>query len=395
MMMFTLVALALSGGCQQRQQALPNALLVAMAVLETDSEGEPVPQPAQLGILECTERGWSWRTLHDADSNVFHKAMVYSPGAGEPGVLTLGGTRAILKLWHAGNEPEVLWEKDFGGKFSRMRDGEVADLYGDGTLALAVATHDQGVVAVLRPQQNGSYEIVELDHEPDTFIHEIEIGDLDADGVLDIYPTPSARNVLDGSDQPGFVTRYVPATGGGRTIVADLGNRHAKEILVEDVDGNGRDELYVAVEAMSGGRVEIRRYEAETAPDEGRVIAELNDRMCRFLTAGDIDGDGRKEMVAAAFSSGLWLLRPQKDPMAPWISTLIDRQSAGFEHASVLCDLDEDGIDELYVASDKHKEIRRYVWNGESFDREVIHTHSADLQGFTWNLMPAPIELLP
>ena len=42
--------------------------------------------------------------------------------------------------------------------------------------------------------------------------------------------------------------RYVPAKGEGRFVVADLGLRHAKEILVDDVDGDGRDELYVAVE---------------------------------------------------------------------------------------------------------------------------------------------------
>ena len=31
-------------------------------------------------------------------------------------------------------------------------------------------------------------------------------------------------------------------------MVADLGDRHAKEILVGDVDGDGTDELYVSVE---------------------------------------------------------------------------------------------------------------------------------------------------
>ena len=60
--------------------------------------------------------------------------------------------------------------------------------------------------------------------------------------------------------QQGAVVRYVPATGEGPVVVAGLGTRHAKEILVADVDGDGRDELYVSVEAVSGGQVEIRRY---------------------------------------------------------------------------------------------------------------------------------------
>ena len=48
----------------------------------------------------------------------------------------------------------------------------------------------------------------------------------------------------------------MPAAGEGRTVVGDLGNRHAKEILVDDVDGDGTDELYVAADEQG----EVRRY---------------------------------------------------------------------------------------------------------------------------------------
>ena len=141
--------------------------------------------------------------------------------------------------------------------------------------------------------------------------------------------------------------------------------------------------------------VEIRRYDADTPADAGRVVAILRDRLTRFLTAGDVDGDGRKEVVAAAFSSGLWLLRPGSDPDAKWKATLIDRNSAGFEHAALLTDLDQDGVDELYVASDKHKEVRRYTWQGGKPVREVIYERPDDRPIFTWNLMPVPSSLIP
>ena len=103
---------------------------------------------------------------------------------------------------------------------------------------IAVATHDQGVVALVKPEGEG-YVVEEIDREADTFVHEIEIGDLDGDGVLEVYATPSEPNRLDGSTQSGRVTRYVPAKGEGRVVVADLGDRHAKEIFVEDMDGDG------------------------------------------------------------------------------------------------------------------------------------------------------------
>jgi hypothetical protein len=321
--------------------------------------------------------------------------MAYEPRPGQAGILTAGGTGAFLKLWRPGEEPEVVWAADFGGKFSRMRDLEAADINGDGHTDIAVATHDQGVVAVLYGDGAGGFEAVELDAEPNTFVHEVEVGDLDGDGVPEVYATPSLPNKLDGTPQPGFVTRYVPAAGEGRVVVADLGDRHAKEILVDDVDGDGTDELYVSVEAVAGGRVQILRYDAGTDPAEGLLIATLDDTLTRFLTAGDVDGDGVKEMVAAASKSGLWLLRPGDDPRAEWSIESIDRNSGGFEHAAILTDLDGDGIDELYVANDDDGEINRYVWVDGTPQRELLYTPPAGLSGFTWNLMPAPTALIP
>ena len=325
--------------------------------------------------------GWSHRFIEDPESNVFHKAMVYQ-GARTAGILTLGGTKAAVKLWTPSGSSDTLWEADFGGEFSRMRDAEVGDIYGDGAAAIAVATHDQGVVAVLRPDGSGGFAVDELDAEPDTVVHEIELGDLDGDGTLEVYATPSSPNEVDGTPQPGAVVRYVPATGEDRVEVADLGSRHAKEILVRDVDGDGRDELYVSVEAVSGGQVEIRRYDAGTDPTARNVIATLDDQLCRFLTAGDVDGDGMLEIVAATHRAGLWLLRRRGDA---WEQTLIAADSSSFEHSTVLLDLDGDGRDELYVASDDQGQVRRYTWEGDAWQREIIMEYSDGLPRLTWN----------
>ena len=389
--------------------SLPLALALALAQFEdvVDERGKTLPKPgaARVEFLVREAGAWRMRAAEDPESNVFHKVMSYRTPTGEQRLLSVGGTKAAVKLWSknaSGLSAISLWMKDFGGKWSRMRDVEAADLFGDGWSSLAVATHDQGVVAILRADERGGFRVEEIDREPDTFVHEIEIGDLDGDGVLEVYATPSEPNRLDGSVQSGKVVRYVPARGEGRHVVAELGLRHAKEILVGDVDGNGRDELYVVVEgrAAKGGagleeEVEILRYEFDTAPTDGVVVARIPDRLCRFLTMGDIDGDQRKELVAAAFSSGLWLLRPGDDPMAPWRVESIDRESGGFEHAAILTDLDGDAVDELYVASDKHKQVRRYVWNGRRLVREVIYRRPDDRSIFTWNLMPVPVELVP
>jgi len=399
----TLILVGLPLGCGGEKTA-PAGLMLAFSKFKVSPEGKVLyePGPALLQFLVQKGDAWEVSTLEDSESNVFHKAMVYTPPGQAAGLLTLGGTVAAVKLRRPGAPAETLWTKTFGdGKHSRMRDAEIGDLFGDGRDALAIATHNQGVVATVRPKQAGGFEVTELDTQEGIWVHEIEIGDLDGDGTLEVYATPSLPNKLDGTPQPGKVVRYVPATGEGRVVVADLGMRHAKEILVDDVDGDGTDELYVVVETETKGNrlvrpVEILRFDADTDPTGGVVIARLaGESMCRFLTAGDVDGDGKKELVAAAKSTGLWLLRPGPDPRAMWTSTTIDRQSGGFEHAALLTDLDADGKDELYVSSDKHGEVRRYTWNGRSFDREVLHKREHPGAYFCWNIMPVPTELIP
>ncbi len=394
-----LVAILFVWGCGESTRERPaagsgtegDALLLSVSVFGTNEDGSPKPLPARMAILTSEGSGWSHRFIEDPDSNVFHKAMVYR-GAGTEGIVTLGGTKAAVKLWKPDGSSDVLWEADFGGEFSRMRDAEVGDIYGDGSAAIAVATHDQGVVAVLRPDGAGGFSVDELDAGPDTIVHEIELGDLDGDGTIEIYATPTSPNEVDGTPQPGTVVRYVPASGEGRVEVAELGSRHAKEILVTDVDGDGRDELYVSVEAVSGGQVEIRRYDADTDPTARNVIATLDDQLCRFLTAGDVDGDGVQEIVAATHKAGLWLLRRRGDA---WEKELIASDSSSFEHSTILLDLNDDWRDELYVASDDQGQVRRYTWENDAWQREIILEYADGLPRFTWNIMPAPVALLP
>lgn len=385
---------------------LPLALVLglsAFAEREPGETGMPVPLPAELEFIARRGGKWVKTTLIDSDSNVFHKALVYETPDGSMALLTGAGSKAMIKLWKKEQGQlvsQTLWEKDFGGRFSRIRDIEIGDIDGNGTNSIVVATHDQGIVAVVRPK-DGGYEVEELDSEKDTFVHEIELGDMDGDGAIEIYATPSEPNRLDGSSQSGRVVRYRPSQGEGRVVVADLGQRHAKEILVHDIDGDGKDELYVIVEGQKDPegsgllhRTEIWRYGADTEPDQGVVIAEFDDLLGRFLTPSDLDGDGEMEIVVALYKKGVWWLRPGPDPTKRWRKKAIDRRSSSFEHAAIATDLDGDGVQELYVASDNDKALRRYVWNGRRFIKEEIYRRGDNRSILTWNIMPIPVELV-
>ena len=166
------------------------ALLVTQAQFtekaQPDGKTQAIPGAAKLLIVRKTESGWKTVTLEDPDSNAFHKALAY-----DGGFLTIGATQAMLKVWRfsAGAwQQETHWNPKFGGKFDRLRDIERGNVDGEHTDDLVIATHDQGVIAVVHPADG--WRVEEIDHQPDTFVHEIELGDVDGDGVAEILTMP-------------------------------------------------------------------------------------------------------------------------------------------------------------------------------------------------------------
>jgi len=285
---------------------------------------------------------------------------------------------------------ETLWERDWKGKFNRLRDIEVGDVNHDGKEDLVIATHDAGVVAVIEPKTADSKQtLIELDEVKDTFVHEIEIGDIDGDGKLEFFATPSDRNQSKKS-QAGKVVMYRwDGAEYKRTIVEEYKKTHAKEILVADVTGDNKSELFSVLEAERVGKaiikpVEIRQYtEQADGSFKGQAAFTLKDEQCRFLVPGDFDHDGKIDLVAAGYHSGLWIARQTEG--GTWETTLIDKDSSGFEHTSYATDIDGDGKAELVVAADNQASLNIYRWNGTAFDKEKIGDIAPNT--FTWNIV--------
>ena len=376
------------------------AILMSQAQFVSEG-GKPKPGPAKLVVWRTDGTSW-WSTIvEDADSNVFHKAIPWRDG-----ILTIAAGQvgfdppkpAKLSHWTKGADggwtEKVLYSAAWGGKFQRFRDVELGDVNGDGKDEIVIATHDMGVVAVGTEAADGTWAFVQMDETPDTFVHEVEIGDVDGDGKKEFYVTPSERNKASGESQPGAVARYDFVDGAYvRSWVVQWKESHAKEILVHDVNGDGKDELYVVREGHTvkgaDGKLEVKdpvrilRMEPKGKGAYAEVeAATVEDKQTRFLVPGDVDGDGKKDLVAASEANGLFVLRLKDD--GSFGTTLIDAQSGGFEHATHVADLDKDGKLEIYVAADKQKEFRKYVWDGAAFKREKI----ADIppQHITWNL---------
>lgn len=362
------------------------AVVLSQAWFWKDEAGKPKPGPARLEIWRETADGWKKSRLEDPDSNVFHKAIFY-----DGGLLTIGGEKAMLKKWTFADgawKQETLWQKEFGGKFNRLRDLEVGDVDGDGKDELVIATHDAGVIAVYNPDDPTN--VIELDRAPDTFVHEIEIGDLDGDGKLEFAATPSGRNTAAGSQSGALVLYRWDGTTYQRTVVEQYGATHAKEALIADVDGDGKAELFGVLEAEKSKEavkqpVIIRQYlPKKDGTFTSKDIATIDDHQTRFLVPADIDQDGQVELIASAMKSGVWVLERGAD--GAWTSTNIDRQSSGFEHSTFVTDLNGDGKPEMYVAADDQAELKRYVYNPETKLYESTLIGKLSDSTFTWNL---------
>ncbi len=361
-------------------------LAQAQFVDKTDAAGKKssVPGPARLVIYRKGERRWSRTVVEDPDSNVFHKAQWFQPHQGEPGILTIGAQKAFLKLWHQKGDAwaaETLWNPTFGGKWDRLRDFEVGDVTRNGIDDIIIATHDQGVVAIVSwSGDKGAYVATEIDRAPGVFVHEIELGDADGDGHLEIFDTPSHPNKLDGSVQPGAIDMWRLEHGKWtRHRVADLKTRHAKEILTITLPGENRSVLLASLEGerigaqgQQGDTTRIRLYRFQDGTFASSDVASLPGKLCRFLTWGDTDGDGKREVIAFTKSDGIWKLTPPASAGAAWQKQRIATNSSGFEHAAYLFDANEDGRDEMFVASDDQKELRLYWFDVSGYTYEVV-----------------------
>lgn len=386
-----------------KQEVMPTGgpyptILIAQAQFQSvkgaDGKTTPRPGPAILTLKQKVSGRWQDTVIEDPQSNVFHKAIFFDEGDSEKAIFTIGAMEAGLKIWRfKANawQPQVLWQPVFGGKWNRLRDMEIGDVTGDGRPEIVIVTHDQGVVAVAKQRGKG-WEIEEVDREPGIFVHEVEIGDMDGDGRNEFFVTPSKPNKAEGGPQPGKVVMY--QWDGARfkkTVVDSFQKTHAKEILAVDLQGKGKATLFAVVEAETmaqDGRtirvepVKIKKYLFSKDRITSTVVAELDDSQCRFLTAGDVDGDGQIELVASAMKSGIWLLK--KGENESWSITQIDAASSGYEHATLIYDLDGDGLQEIYVASDDQGELRKYTWNGKRFSKTVLSAIAANR--ITWNL---------
>jgi len=369
----------------------PRELLLAMSQFKISFDKNGVkhytPGDGKVWIFHPDEN-WRREQILIPDSKAVHKATAFDIDRdGKNELVVVGGNAASIEWfkWSKdGWQAHVLWRPPL----VRVRDIEFADLDGDGEPEFAVATHDRGGIYVF-DRKNGKWTPQQVyGVKTRTFVHEIEIGDVDGNGRLEFYATPSQPNVDIGIDQPGKVLKFEwDGTTYKCTVVRDWKRTHAKEILVADIDDDGRDELVISIQGLGKKAEGDRRFDIEKpatfevvrwidGKEHSEILGTVDALQCRTLVAGDVNNDGATDLVVGSRYGGLYVfLRDGKR----WTRTSVDRKSMGAVHAVTVADVDADGRNEIISASDDTDTVDMYQWQGGRWAKKTLaHTPRED-----------------
>ncbi len=229
-------------------------------------------------------------------------------GALDMAVVNQGdGTVSVLKNSGAGAFTPFGPNIAVGGSPEDVVVGDFFSGLNDHNLDLLVS-NDGGYVSLLRGHGDGTFDAPVNIQVPGGIISYVAVGDFNGDGALDFAAADFANNdvlVYQGDGKGGFAA---PVTLGAGLMF------HPEQIVVADLDGDGKPDLAVA---NQGGLVGITVFRNTSAAGgavsfaagqdfaQGIDIGDANptDYGCTGLVAGDYDGDGRLDLATTDFGS--------------------------------------------------------------------------------------------
>lgn len=188
------------------------------------------------------------------------------------------------------------------------RDVRAADLDGDGRLDLVTTMYASGEIVIWKGDGAGGFAETERFLSRGDVPHKVRIADMNRDGRPDLVVSHCHASdsvvVFFGEGGLQFAMSQEIALGKSRTVL----EHEIRDLLVEDLDGDGRPDIALACSASSQVVILFNTTEAKAHPLTFRqetYAFEDGQRKGRprALCAADFNEDGKKDLAVALWDA--------------------------------------------------------------------------------------------
>ncbi len=256
----------------------------------------------------------------------------------------------------------------------------LGDIDGDGKIDMVVVSRSPSLLSIYRNQHtSGNFSTASfaaaVNFTIDSYPESVALGDVDGDGKLDV-----ALNIGGLQNVAVFKNNSIPGTITTSSLASSVSfavNRNPRFVRFADLDGDQKLDLIVA--NYESGNISVLRNTATVGTiNSSSFAAGINysagSLEPRLLSFGDVDGDGKTDMVIARNDDTQ--IRVVRNIMSSagldtqTFETGIELSAGAVPSATMLADLDGDAKPELIFASRIGSNIGVFrntdipTWNG-------------------------------